>query len=113
MTTSSCAPLAALLHAKPDTADLKLELLASLRKDISNIFKKELQDTLSNSTVGEMEHKLTDCSDDIAVMKATIESLTANIAKLENKCEDSPDLGVTTLGYWKYRRVLTPVPLLL
>ncbi|KAL7865919.1 hypothetical protein SRHO_G00111660 [Serrasalmus rhombeus] len=39
-------------------------------------------------TVGEMEHALTECSDDIAAMKATIESLTANVAKLENKCED-------------------------
>ncbi|KAL6477028.1 hypothetical protein MHYP_G00155270 [Metynnis hypsauchen] len=40
------------------------------------------------STVREMEHALTECSDDIAVMKNTINSLTANVAKLENKCED-------------------------
>lgn len=39
-------------------------------------------------TVGEMEHALTECSDDIAEMKTTIEHLTANVAKLENKCED-------------------------
>ncbi|KAL6476284.1 hypothetical protein MHYP_G00147830 [Metynnis hypsauchen] len=122
-TTSSSAPSApadaASMHGNPDTAALKLELLASLRKDIADIFKKELQDTLGDvlssiqldlqavktqlahykaandatmsklkSTVGEMEHALTECSDDIAVMKATIESLTANVAKLENKCED-------------------------
>lgn len=38
-------------------------------------------------TVEEMEHTLTECSDDIAEMKTTIKSLTANVAKLENKCE--------------------------
>ncbi|KAL6462532.1 hypothetical protein MHYP_G00289540 [Metynnis hypsauchen] len=107
------------MHGNPDTAALKLELLASLRKDIADIFKKELQDTLGDvlstiqldlqavktqlahdkaannatmsklkSTVGEMEHALFLCSDDIAMMKATIESFTANVAKLERKCED-------------------------
>ena len=106
-------------QANPDIAALKLELLASLRKDIADIFKKELQDTLSDvlstikldlqavktqlandkavtdatvsklkGTVGEMEHALTECSDDIAEMKTTIKCLTANVAKLENKCED-------------------------
>lgn len=33
-------------------------------------------------------HTLTECSDDIGEMKTTIERLTANVAKLENKCED-------------------------
>ncbi|KAI4888216.1 hypothetical protein NFI96_018773 [Prochilodus magdalenae] len=100
-------------------ATLKLELLASLRKDIADIFKKELQDTLGDALstikidlqavrtqlandkaatdatvsklkgmIGEIEHALTECSDDIAAMKTTIQSLTANVAKLENKCED-------------------------
>ena len=32
---------AASTHANPDTAALKLELLASLRQDIADIFKKE------------------------------------------------------------------------
>lgn len=94
-------------------------MLASLRKDIADIFKKELQDTLGvalstikldlqtvktqlandkaatdatmsklKGTVGEMEHALTECSDDITKMKTTIKSFTANGAKLENKCED-------------------------
>ncbi len=106
-------------HANPDIAALKLELLALLRKDIADIFKKELQDTLGDAlstikldlqavktqlandkaaadanmsklkgTVGDMEHALTECSDDIAEMKTTIKALTANVAKLENKCED-------------------------
>lgn len=94
-------------------------MLASLRKDIADIFKKELRDTLGDAlstikldlqavkeqlasdkaatdatvsklkgTVGEMEHALTECSDDIAEMKTTIKSLTATVAMLENKCED-------------------------
>ncbi|KAL6462804.1 hypothetical protein MHYP_G00292260 [Metynnis hypsauchen] len=106
------------VHGNPDTAALKLELQASLRKGVG-IFKKELQDTLGNvlstiqldlqavktqlahdkaandatmskikSTVGEMEHVLTECSDDIAMMKTTVKSLTASVAKLENKCEN-------------------------
>lgn len=122
-TTSSNDPSApaeaASTHANFDTTALKLELLASLRKDIADIFKKELQDTLGDAlstikhdlqvvktqlvndkaatdatmselkgTVREMEHALTECSDDIAEMKTTIKSLTANVAKLENKCED-------------------------
>lgn len=39
-------------------------------------------------TVGEMEHALSGCSDDIAQMKTTIDYLTATVTKLENKCED-------------------------
>lgn len=108
-----------LTQANPDFAALKLELLASLRKDIADIFKKELQETLGDAlstikldlqavktqlandkaatdatvatlkgTVGEMEHALSGCTDDIAEMKTTIRCLTANLAKLENKCED-------------------------
>uniref|UniRef100_A0AAQ6ABC2 L1 transposable element RRM domain-containing protein n=1 Tax=Amphiprion ocellaris TaxID=80972 RepID=A0AAQ6ABC2_AMPOC len=83
------------LLADLDTTALRLELLASLRKDIADIFKKELQETLGDTllatlrgTVGEMEQALSGCTDDIAVMKKTIESLTANVTKLENKCED-------------------------
>ena len=108
-----------LTQANPETAALKLELLASLRKDIADIFKKELQETVGDAlatikldlqavktqlandkaatdatlatlkgTVGEMEHALSGCTDDIAEMKTTIECLTANVTKLENKCED-------------------------
>ena len=110
---------AASTHANPDTAALKLELLASLRQDIADIFKKKLQDTLRDAlctiklnlqalktqpandkaatdvnmtkpkgTVREVEHALTECSDDNAEMKTTIKCLTANVAKLENKCFD-------------------------
>lgn len=122
-TTPSSEPSApaevASMHATPDIAALKLKLLASLRKDIADIFKKELQDTLRDAlstikldlqavkaqlmsdkaatdatmsklkgTVREMEHALSECSDDIAELKTTIKSLTANVAMLENKCED-------------------------
>lgn len=106
-------------QANPDNAALKLELLASLQKDIADIFKKELQDSISEvlstikldlqavktqlandktatdatiselkGMVGEMEHALSECSDDITEMKTTIKALTENIARLENKCED-------------------------
>uniref|UniRef100_A0A3B1IE24 L1 transposable element RRM domain-containing protein n=1 Tax=Astyanax mexicanus TaxID=7994 RepID=A0A3B1IE24_ASTMX len=122
-TTSSSEPLAPAEavspRASPDITALKLDLLASLRKDIADIFKKELQDTLGEAlstikldlqavrsqlandkaatdatlsklkgTVVEIEHALTECSDDITEMKTTIECLTATVAKLENKCED-------------------------
>ena len=52
-TTPTSEPLApaeaASTHANLDTAALKLELLASLRKDIADIFKKKLQDTLGDA----------------------------------------------------------------
>ncbi|KAL7835323.1 hypothetical protein SRHO_G00276700 [Serrasalmus rhombeus] len=106
-------------HTSPDITTLKLELLASLRKDIAEIFKKDLQETLGDvlssiksdlnavktqlapdkaaidatvsdikNTVGEMERALTVCSDDVSEMKASIKSLTAQVNKLEDKCED-------------------------
>lgn len=109
----------ALSQADPDIAALKFELLASLRADIADIFKKELQATLGDvlstiqldlqavkaqlakdkantdanvatlkGTVVEMEHALSECTDDIVQMKSTIECLTASVAKLEDKCED-------------------------
>ncbi|KAF0032215.1 hypothetical protein F2P81_014505 [Scophthalmus maximus] len=103
---------AAWTHANLDTAALKLELLSSLRKDIADIFYQSIGDALSTiklnlqavmtqlandkaatdatmskltGTVGEMEHGLTECSDDIAEMIAAIKCLTATVAKLENK----------------------------
>ncbi|KAF4073625.1 hypothetical protein AMELA_G00245440 [Ameiurus melas] len=39
-------------------------------------------------TVGEMGHTLSGYTDDIGHMKTTIESLTATVTPLENKCED-------------------------
>ncbi|RXN13105.1 putative transposase element L1Md-A101/L1Md-A102/L1Md-A2 [Labeo rohita] len=122
-TTPSSEPLSPVKtlssQANPHIDALKVELLASLRKDIADIFKKELQDTLGDAlstikfdlqavktqlaidkaandatvselkgTVKEMEHTLTVCSEDLAEMKNSIKRLTANIAKLENKCED-------------------------
>ncbi|KAL7868754.1 hypothetical protein SRHO_G00101380 [Serrasalmus rhombeus] len=108
---------AASTHGNPDTAALKLGtiLLRSSKSNSQKATRDTLSDVLSTiqlnlqavktqlahdkaaniaamcklkGTVGEMEHALTKCSDNIATMKATIESLTANLAKLENKCED-------------------------
>ncbi|RXN33329.1 putative transposase element L1Md-A101/L1Md-A102/L1Md-A2 [Labeo rohita] len=122
-TTPSSEPLSPVKtpssQANPDIDALKVELLALLRKDIADIFKKVLQDTLGDAlstikfdlqavktqlaidkaandatvselkgTVKEMEHTLTVCSDDLAEMKNSIMRLMANVAKLENKCED-------------------------
>ncbi|XP_053487494.1 uncharacterized protein LOC128611752 isoform X1 [Ictalurus furcatus] len=117
--SESPSPESALLRVDPDFAALRLELLASLRKDIADIFKKELQETLGDAlstikldlqamktqlvsdkvatdatistlkgTVVEMEHALSGCTDAIAQIKTTIESLTATVTKLENKYED-------------------------
>lgn len=91
-----------------DVAALKLELLASLRSDIADIFKKGLQETLGDAlstikldlqamktqvakdradtdatvatlkgTIGDVEHALSECTDDITQMKTTIECLSA------------------------------------
>ncbi|KAL7874369.1 hypothetical protein SRHO_G00053390 [Serrasalmus rhombeus] len=78
-------------HANPDTAALKVELLASLRKDIADIFKKELQDTLGDvlSTIQlDLQAVKTQLAHDKAANNATMSKLKANVAKLENKCED-------------------------
>lgn len=72
---SSCWPLWGDLHA------VKTQLVSD--KAATDATISELKDT-----VGEMEHALTECSDDIVAMKTTIKSLTANVDKLENKCED-------------------------
>ncbi|KAJ0049956.1 hypothetical protein NL108_006494, partial [Boleophthalmus pectinirostris] len=39
-------------------------------------------------TVEDMETALSDCTDDIANMRTTVAQLTANVTRLENKCED-------------------------
>ncbi|KAF4093546.1 hypothetical protein AMELA_G00003160 [Ameiurus melas] len=123
-------PTASASPSGPDLATLRFELLALLRKDIADIFKKEFQehqkhqekqkenlqktlrDALSTTqldlqvmktqlasdkvatdatistlkgTFGEMEHALSGYT---VHMKTTIESLTATVTPLENKCED-------------------------
>ncbi|XP_053539960.1 uncharacterized protein LOC128634053 [Ictalurus punctatus] len=116
---SPSPPESASPSGDPHFAAFKLELLASLRKDIADVFKKEFQamfrDALSTiqldlqsvktqqagdkvateatistlkGTVGEIGHALFTCTDDIVYMKTTIESLTATVTQLENKCED-------------------------
>ena len=79
MTTVSREPSdsaeAASTHANPDIATLKLELLASLRKDIADIFKKELQDTLGDalSTIKlDLQAVRTQLANDKAATDATV-----------------------------------------
>lgn len=63
--------------------------LQAVKKQLAN--DKAATDAIMSKlkgTVGEIEHALTKCSDDVAEMKATIKSLTASVTKQENKCED-------------------------
>lgn len=39
-------------------------------------------------TIGVMELSLSACTDDVVELKTKIEQLTAELSKLENKCED-------------------------
>ncbi|KAL7877620.1 hypothetical protein SRHO_G00042630 [Serrasalmus rhombeus] len=52
-------------HTSPDIATLKLELLASLRKDIAEIFKKELQETLGD-VLSSIKSDLNLCKDTVS-----------------------------------------------
>uniref|UniRef100_A0A3B4ZJ67 L1 transposable element RRM domain-containing protein n=1 Tax=Stegastes partitus TaxID=144197 RepID=A0A3B4ZJ67_9TELE len=40
------------------------------------------------ATLGDMEEALTGCTDDVTVMKTSVDRLIARVAMLENKCED-------------------------
>lgn len=72
----------------PKLVTIKLDLQA-VKTQLAND-KTTTDATLSElkGMVREMEHALSKCSDEIAEMKTTIKSLTANVAKLEHKCED-------------------------
>uniref|UniRef100_A0A3B3T8J5 L1 transposable element RRM domain-containing protein n=1 Tax=Paramormyrops kingsleyae TaxID=1676925 RepID=A0A3B3T8J5_9TELE len=89
---------------RTEIADIiKLELQKALAETLSTIIP-DLQTLRSEwaldkaaanakfvslkETVLDMEHSLMNCSDDVVSMKATIQSLTATVARLENKCED-------------------------
>lgn len=93
---------AASTHADLDIAALKLKLLASLRKDIGDIFKKKLQDTLGDALFTikpDLQAVKTQLANDEAATDATMSKLTGTIgemkttikrltAKLKNKCEE-------------------------
>ncbi|GLD72244.1 uncharacterized protein AKAME5_002356800 [Lates japonicus] len=81
---------------KKELQDTLGDVLSAIKLDLQAVKTQLANDkaatdaTMSklNGMVEEMEHALTECSDDITEMKTTIKSLTANVAKLENKCED-------------------------
>lgn len=90
-TTSSSEPSAPSkppsCQANPDIEALKVELLASLRKDIANIFKKELQDTLGDalSTIKfDLQVVKTQLVIDKAANDATMSGLKGTVREMEH-----------------------------
>ncbi|KAJ8010204.1 hypothetical protein DPEC_G00072570 [Dallia pectoralis] len=82
----SVAAEVVLAPAGPDVAALKLELLASLRKDIADIFKKELRDalgdTLSTIQLDLQAVKLQLANEKVAT-DATIAKLEGTVGEME------------------------------
>ncbi|XP_053493902.1 uncharacterized protein LOC128615675 [Ictalurus furcatus] len=93
--------LASLRHEM--AATFKTELQAALGENLASI-KEELQTVKAEltvnitviqsevsalkNTVGEMETSLSACCDDIATLQAKVECLSADLGRVENKCED-------------------------
>lgn len=74
-------------QANPDIEALKVELLASLRKDIADIFKKELQDTLGDvlSTIKfDLQAVKTQLAIDKAANDATMSELKGTVKEMEH-----------------------------
>ncbi|KAF4093487.1 hypothetical protein AMELA_G00002620 [Ameiurus melas] len=67
---------------------IQLDLQAMKTQLASDKVATEATISTLKGTVGEMGHTLSGCTDDIVHMKTTIESLTATVTQLENKCED-------------------------
>lgn len=85
------------------SAIFKTELQAALADNLSSMkselhgVKAELANSIANiqcdvnalkHTVGEVETALTTCSDDVTTLQAKVEHLSAEVVKLENRCED-------------------------
>ncbi|KAF4086719.1 hypothetical protein AMELA_G00087560, partial [Ameiurus melas] len=72
------------------------DALSTIQHDLQAMKTQQASDKVATDatiatlkgTVGEMGHTLSGCTDDIVHMKTTIESLTATVTQLENKCED-------------------------
>lgn len=74
-------------QANPDITALKLELLASLRNDIADIFKKELQETLGDvlSTIKfDLQAVKTQLAKDKADTDATVSTLKGTVGEMEH-----------------------------
>uniref|UniRef100_A0A669EAR5 L1 transposable element RRM domain-containing protein n=1 Tax=Oreochromis niloticus TaxID=8128 RepID=A0A669EAR5_ORENI len=74
-------------QANPDIEALKVELLASLRKDIADIFKKELQDTLGDalSTIKfDLQAVKTQLAIDKAANDSTMSELKGTVKEMEH-----------------------------
>ncbi|KAF4070677.1 hypothetical protein AMELA_G00288270, partial [Ameiurus melas] len=67
---------------------IQLDLQAMKTQQASDKVATDATISTLKGTVGEMGHTLSGCTDDIVHMKTTIESLTATVTQLENKCED-------------------------
>lgn len=84
-------------------AIFKTELQVALNDNLSSIktelqtLKSELSVSISSiqsdvsalkNTVSEMETSLSTCTDDVATLQAKVELLSADLVRVENKCED-------------------------
>lgn len=84
-------------------AIFKTELQAALTENLSNIkteleaVKSELSGSITNiqsevhalkDTVGEMETSLSTCTDDITTLQAKVEGMSADLLRLDNKCDE-------------------------
>lgn len=81
-------------HANFDTTALKLELLAALRKDIADIFKKELQATLGDalSTIKlDLQAVKTQLASDKAATDATMSKLKDTVGEMEHALTECSD----------------------
>lgn len=68
--------------------------MSTIRADLQSV-KTQLAVAASDAelitlkgTIGVMELSLSACTDDVVELKTKIEQLTAELSKLENKCED-------------------------
>lgn len=66
---------------KSELQNVKTELAASLAATKSDVSE------LSRTVTG-IEESLSTCTDDIVILKTTVENLSAKVVTLENKCED-------------------------
>ncbi|KAF4083484.1 hypothetical protein AMELA_G00141840 [Ameiurus melas] len=81
---------------KKEFQEMFRDALSTIQLDLQAVRTQQAGDKVApdatistlKGTVGEMEHALSGCTDDIVHMKTTIESLTATVTPLENKWED-------------------------
>ncbi|CAL9683289.1 unnamed protein product [Knipowitschia caucasica] len=103
--------------ATGDATNLKIEHLDAFREEMIMLFKAELQEAfgihlvsvknellvlkselsasistvkqeVSELTVGDMEHSLLACTDDIVSLRTKVDNMSKDLIRLDNKCED-------------------------